>query len=102
MSKPSKKQQKKGQGSHTWYTYAFFTAEGQPHPAHHLRNFTRWHGQLSKLLSELGNYMRDEVARRGAYAAAVWPGQLDEWTAMKSDIKPLYYIHEGGRLEKVS
>ena len=98
MPKPRAKTKKKGQ----WYTYAFFTREGQPHPAHHLRNFTRWHRQLSHLLSELASYMRDPDARRGAYAASVWPGQLDEWTAMKSDIKPLYYIHEGGRLEKLS
>jgi predicted GH43/DUF377 family glycosyl hydrolase len=84
-----------------WYTYAFFTREGAPHPAHRTRNFTRWHGQLSTLLSDLAHTMKTEIGHRGAYAAAVWPGQLDEWTAMKSDIKPLYYVHEGGRLEKL-
>ena len=85
-----------------WYTYAFFTREGQPHPAHRLRNFTRWHGQLSTLLADLSHGMRVEDVHRGAHAVAVWPGQLDQWTAMNSDVKPLYYVHEGGRLEKLS
>ena len=85
-----------------WYTYAYFTEEGTPHPAHKLKNFTRWRGQLSDLLSDLAHAMQNDVERRGAYAAAVWPGQLDEWSAMKSDIKPVYYVHRGGRLEKLS
>ena len=89
-------------GKRDWYTYAFFTAEGAPHPAHRLKNFTRWRGQLSDLLSNLAYTMKNDILSKGAYAVAVWPGQLDEWTAMKSDIKPLYYVHQAGRLEKVS
>jgi hypothetical protein len=85
-----------------WYTYAFFTAEGTPHPAHRLRNFTRWCGQLSVLLADLSHTMKSDLGHKGAYAIAVWPGQLDEWTALKSDVKPLYYAHQGGRLEKLS
>ena len=46
--------------------------------------------------------MKTELGHLGAYAVAAWPGQLDEWTALKSDIKPLYYVHQGGRLEKLS
>ena len=88
-------------GNRYWYTYAFFTAEGQPHPAHRLHNFTRWHGQLSKLLSDLASTMNTEVGHKGAYAVAVWPGQLDEWTAIHSDLKPLYYVHQNNHVERV-
>lgn len=85
-----------------WYTYAFFTAEGVPYPAPRLVNFPHYHGQLSALLADLSHTMKTEIVRLGAHVVAVWPGQLDEWTAMKSDIKPLYYVHQGGRLEKLS
>jgi len=92
---------KKSKSKKYWYTYAFFTREGAPHPAHHLRNFTRWHGQLSMLVSDLSSTMKTELGHKGAYAAIVWPGQLDEWTALKSDKMPLFNVYEGGRVEKI-
>jgi len=97
----SQKKSKRATGSRYWFTYAFFTREGQPHPAHRNHNFTHWHGQLSTLLSDLSHIMKTEVGHLGAYVATVWPGQLDEWTALKSNILPLYHVHEGGRLERI-
>jgi hypothetical protein len=91
----------KNKGKKYWYTYAFFTREGSPHPAHRLRNFTHWHGQLSLLVSDLSGTMRTELGAKGAYAAIVWPGQLDEWTAVHSDKKPVFNVYEGGRVERV-
>ena len=91
-------QKKVNKGKRYWYTYAFFTREGQPSPAHRLRNFTHSHDQLSKLLSDLKGFMKHEQETHsdlnpGAYVAAVWAGQLDEWTALKSEILPLYYVY---------
>lgn len=93
------KSQKKGKKY--WYTYAFFTREGAPHQAHRNQNFTRWHGQLSMLISDLSSTMRTEAGHKGAYAAIVWPGQLDEWAALKSDTLPVFNVYEGGRAERV-
>jgi hypothetical protein len=85
-------------GKRYWYTCAFFTREGQPSPTHRLRNFTHSHDQLSKLLSDLKRFMKREQETHsdlnpGAYVAAIWPGQLDEWTALKSEALPLYYVY---------
>ena len=91
----------KKKGKKYWYTYAFFTREGAPHPAHRLRNFTHWYGQLSMLVSNLSHTMKTELGSKGAYAAVMWPGQLDEWTALKSDKKPVFNVYEGGRAERV-
>jgi hypothetical protein len=84
-----------------WYTYAFFDREGTPHQAHRNQNFTHWHGQSSLLLSDLASTMKKELGHKGAYAAIVWPGQLDEWTAIHSDARPLFNVFEGGRIERV-
>jgi hypothetical protein len=84
-----------------WFTVAYFTAEGQPHPAHQHSNFTRVYRSLDVLLEDLGYSMNHELGHRGAYAAAVWPGELSEWEALHSDVKPLYYVHQGGRVERI-
>jgi hypothetical protein len=85
-------------GKKYWFTYAFFTREGAPSPAHQQHNFTRSHDHLSKLLADLKGFMRreqetsTEMGNPGAHVVAVWAGQLDEWTALKSEALPLYYV----------
>jgi hypothetical protein len=84
-----------------WFITAYFTAEGQPHPAHRNSNFTRVYRSLDVLLEDLAFSMNHELGHRGAYAVAVWPGQLSEWEALHSDVKPLYYVHQGGWIERI-
>jgi hypothetical protein len=91
----------KKKGKKYWYTYAFFTREGVPHPAHHNQNFTHWYGQSSMLLEDLSHTMKTEIGRRGAYAAIVWAGQLDAHAAIHSDAKPLFNVYEGGQVERI-
>lgn len=91
-------QKKVNKGKKYWFTYAFFTREGQPSPEYRTKNFTHSHDQLSKLLSDLKSFMKRELETHsdlspGAYVAAVWAGQLDEWTALKSEALPLYYVY---------
>lgn len=84
-----------------WFTYAFFTREGELHAAHRLQNFTRWHGQISMLLSDLKNLMSTEAGHKGAYVAAVWPGQIDEWEGLHGSVVPLYYVYQNKRVDRL-
>ena len=81
-----------------WYTVAYFTAEGKPHSAHW--NFVHVRMELEILRRDLEHEMSMDYIRRGAHAAAVWPGRLAEWDALHSDIKPLFYIHEDGTVSE--
>lgn len=85
-----------------WFTVAYVTIEGQPCPAHSSSNFTKVYRSLVMLLEDLCYSMSHELGRRGAYAAVVWPGQLSEWEAMHSDIKPLYNVYEDGQIYDVT
>jgi hypothetical protein len=89
---------KKSKGKRYWYTYAFFTREGQLAPEYRAKNFAHSYDQLSKLLSDLKGFMKREQETHsdlnpGAYVVAVWTGQLDEWSALKSEALPLYYVY---------
>jgi hypothetical protein len=84
-----------------WFTLAYFTAEGQPHPAHRHTNFAQVYGSLAVHTDHLKRVMTSELLRRGAYAAALWPGRLSERDALHSDVRPLLYVREGGWVEKL-
>jgi hypothetical protein len=84
-----------------WYTVAYFTREGNPHPAMRHANFARVYKDRETLLADLVYSMKVEVGHRGSYAAAAWPGQLSEWEAMRGPTKPLFYVYEGGHVEEV-
>ena len=91
-------EKKRSKGKRYWFTYAFFTREGQPAEEYRTKNFTHSHDQLSRLLSDLKSFMKREQERHsdlspGAYVAAVWAGQLDAWAALKSEAMPLYYVY---------
>lgn len=93
MSKPTNKNKPR-----KWYTVAYFTREGQPHPAYQLKNFTRHHIQLSLLVSDLRASFAPNLLR-GAYAAVVWEGQLDQWAALHDPTKiPVKYVLEDGSI----
>ena len=91
----NKAKDSKPKGKKYWFTYAFLTREGQPNPVHRERNFTRWHGQISTLLSDLTRAMSSETWSKGAYVVTIWPGQIDEWQALHGAAMPLYNIYEG-------
>lgn len=73
---------------------AYFTREGAPHPAHH--NFVRVYGQLATYREDMIRVMSSPKLARGAYAVALWPGELSEWEAVHGDAKPVLYMIEGG------
>jgi hypothetical protein len=84
-----------------WFTIAYVTREGQPHPAHRASNFTRVYRRLDDLLYDLEYAMKSELGHRGAYAAVVWPGQISEWEALHGSTRPLYHVYEGGHRERI-
>jgi len=85
-----------------WYTTAYLTREGNPHPAHQrYGNFSRLYKTVKVLLEDLPYAMNTEIAHRGAYVFVVWQGELSEWEALHGKTKPLYYVFEGGRVEKL-
>jgi hypothetical protein len=91
---------KKSRAKKYWYTVAYFTREGQPHPAHTASNFAQWYGQLAVHRDTLQRVMSSDVLRRGAYAAALWAGQLSPHVAVHGPAKPLMYVYEDGRVER--
>jgi hypothetical protein len=96
MSKSRKKSAEKKQ----WFTVAYLTREGIPHPAHH-GNFSRRYQSTRILLEDLVYSMTHEISRRGAYVASIWPGEISEWEALHGATKPLYYVFESGIIEKL-
>ena len=39
---------------------------------------------------------------KGAYVATIWPGQVGEWEALKSDLKPSLHIFGDGFVQRIS
>lgn len=76
-----------------WWTLAWLTREGQPHPAHRTENFTRVYKDEQVLLADLSYGMTH--FNRGAYVAAAWEGQVGEAEAMGSR-SPRFYVWENG------
>jgi len=89
---------RKSRAKRRWYTYAYLTREGIPHPGHH--NFVQHYGTTDVMLEDLGRGMKLGFGK-GAYVIAIWPGQLGEWEAMHGAAKPLYYVYEDGVAQKL-
>lgn len=76
-----------------WWTLAWLTREGQPHPAHRPENFSQVYKDERVLLADLSYGMTH--SNRGAYVAAAWEGRLTEGQAMESR-RPKFYVWENG------
>jgi hypothetical protein len=83
----------------SWYTVAWLTREGAPHPAHRQHNFTQTYATLDMVTADLA-YAIVHMSL-GAYAAVVWPGQVSEWVALHTNLKPVCQILEGGFIQKI-
>lgn len=83
-----------------WWTVEFLTREGAPHPAHHFHNFTSHYDTLKQLAKDISGIMLSRS--KGAYVAAIWPGQVGEWEALKSDLKPSLHIFGDGFVQRIS
>lgn len=77
-----------------WWTLAWLTREGQPHPAHRHDNFSQVYKDERVLLADL-SYGMTHFNPHGAYVASAWEGQLTEEQAMKSR-RPKFYVWENG------
>jgi len=91
MAKPVKKR---------WYTIAWFTREGQPHPAFRHENFKRVYQTEKDVLQDLSHGMV-HFNPHGAYAAMVWEGQVSEWDAMNNK-RPHFQVWENGDVHVVT
>ena len=94
------KTKKKGSEKKRWYTIAYLQREGIPAPGH--TNFVRVYKSEKILLEDLVYSMSHELGHRGAYVASVWPGEIGEWEALHGNTKPVYYVYQGGSVEKLS
>lgn len=83
----------------SWYTIAWLTREGQPHPAHRNENFSRVFKTEDMLIEDLNHGMIH--FSRGAYAAVVWPGQVQEWIALHTNLKPVLQVFKDGFVQKI-
>lgn len=91
MAKPAKKK---------WYTIAWFTREGQPHPGLRDRNFTKVYKTEKILLEDLSHGM-SHFNPWGAYAVLIWEGQVSEWDAMNNQ-RPHFQVYENGDVHVVT
>lgn len=87
-----KSSEKKG-----WFTVAYLTREGTP--ARGIHSFVQTYGRTSVLLEDLVHGM--STFNRGTHAVGVWPGQLTQKDVLSGPTKPLYYVYEGGSVEKL-
>lgn len=83
-----------------WFTVADLTVEGSPHKAAGAHNFTQKYCSHRILREDLQGHMSSEMFHRGAYVAAAWPGRLSEWDCLHGPTKPIFYVHQGGRIER--
>jgi hypothetical protein len=90
---------KSSKAKRRWYTIAYLTREGAPHPAK--RSFEQWYRSETILLDDLSHIMSTEIGHRGAYVAAAWPGQIGEWEALHGKTKPLFYVYQGGKFDRL-
>lgn len=82
-----------------WYTVAFLTREGAPHPAH--LNFSHVYKDEKVLLEDFVYAMTHELGHRGAYVAVAWPGEISEHEALHGTTKPLLYVYQGGGVQRL-
>lgn len=84
-----------------WYTVAYLTMEGTPHPAWGHYNFTRVYRTRETLLDDLVGGMTRGPGSRGAYVAVAWPGQVTEHEALRGPTSPLFYAYEDGSVQEL-
>lgn len=94
MKKRSKEKKK-------WYTVAYLTREGAPHAAHSASNFSQVYKTETVLLEDFVYSMAHELGHRGAYVAAVWPGEINQQEALHGATKPVFYVFQGGSIERL-
>jgi hypothetical protein len=93
---PAKKTKKSAK---QWFTVAYLTREGVPHAAHWRDNFSQKYDTEKNIAKDVSLAMIH--LSLGAYAAAVWPGQITEEEALHGRTKPLFYVHEDGSIELI-
>lgn len=81
-------------GRKSWYTIAWFTREGDPHPAFEHSNFTRVYKTEKVLLEDL-SYGMVHHNPHGAYAAMVWEGERSRWDCLNK-VRPHFHVYENG------
>ncbi len=82
-----------------WFTVAYLTREGMPHASHWRDNFSQKYDTEKAIAKDVSLAMIH--LSLGAYAAAVWPGQITEGEALHGRTKPLFYVHDDGTIEMI-
>lgn len=84
-----------------WYTVAYLTREGASHMAYRPGNFSHIYKDEKMLLEDAVYAMTHEIAHRGAYVYAVWPGEISQQEALHGATKPVFYVFQGGTIERL-
>jgi len=77
-----------------WFTIAWFTREGQPHPAFRHENFKKAYQAEKDVLQDLSHGM-SRFNPHGAYVAMVWEGSVSEHDALNNR-RPRFHVYENG------
>ncbi len=87
------------------FTIVFFTREGGLHPAWRDEQGTCYRSTEQQLARELAQHVANQETMRGAYAIGAYAGYhpgYENAELLAANQKPAFYIHEGGRIEKVA
>ena len=98
---PSKPARQKLSG----FTLVFFTRDSGLHPAWQADQGTCYMSTETRLMGELRQYVTNQEAMRGAYAIGIYAGYHpghESAVELATNHKPLFYIYEGGRVEKIA
>jgi len=83
----------------------FFTRDGGLHPAWQAEQGTCYRSTENQLARELAQIVANTETMRGAYAIGAYAGYhpgYESTELLATNHKPAFYIHEGGRIEKVA
>jgi hypothetical protein len=87
------------------FTLVFFTREGGLHPAWQADQGTCYMSTEPRLLNELRQYVASSETMRGAYAIGVYAGYhpgYESAVMLAANEKPIFYMYEGGRVERIA
>lgn len=87
------------------FTIIFFTRGGALHPAWRNEQGTCYRSTEKQLARELAAHVANTETLRGAYAIGVYTGYhpgYENAELLATSHKPAFYIHEGGRIQKVT
>jgi hypothetical protein len=76
-----------------WYTAAYLTIDGKPHPSHDEYNFIPIrYLKPDHALEDMQTCMRNKTIHRGADLLVLWPGKISSSEALNGPTKPAFIV----------